>query len=243
MIEKLITEHLRGIRCSRILDVGPGYADFSRLAAGITGARQITFADCDEAVLRWQADRCLEQGIDARTMSMPLDGSSVAALGDRFDLIHCQEVLEHLTDARGVLRALAGLLTKGGRIVITVPTRRSERWLRFLNPSYMRNEPNGHVNEFYEADLRTLITEAGLDVIVFIPAQPHYFVAHSWLAATRMMIDGSTGQVLTRGIRGFVFGNLAKYSRLLFNATNPDWWSRHMPRNYFVIAIPHEDTR
>ena len=241
MIEELVAAHLRGMKCESILDVGPGYADFSRVAAGVTGARSITFADCDTAVLAWQEHRCREAGISARLLAVTLDSETVRSIGDRFGLIHCQEVLEHLPDAAETLRALAGLLIPGGRIIITVPTRRSERLLRFLNPSYMRDEPHGHVNEFDEAGLRTLLAGAGLSVLVFLPAQPQYFIGHSWLAATRMKLEGSTGTVLTRGIRGFVFGNLVKYSRLFFAATGLAWWSRLLPRNYFVIAGRHED--
>lgn len=243
MIDELVAASLRGVRCDNILDIGPGYADFSRIAARVTGAQSITFVDCDNDVLQWQSRQCREAGIDARLLPVLLDAATVASIRERYGLIHCQEVLEHLPDAPEVLRALAGLLIPGGRIIITVPTRRSERLLRFLNPSYMRNEPHGHVNEFDEAALRALIARAGLAVLTFAPAQPQYFIGHTWLAATRMKIDGSTGKILTRGVRGFVFGNLVKYSRLVFTATGLALWSRVFPRNYFVVAGRHEDTR
>jgi SAM-dependent methyltransferase len=230
------------MKCDSILDVGPGYADFSRIAASVTGARSITFVDCDTAVLHWQAQRCTEAGINARLLTILLNSTTVTSISDRFGLIHCQEVLEHLPDAGETLRALTSLLLPGGRIIITVPTRRSERLLRFLNPSYMRDEPHGHVNEFDEPVLRALLAGAGLSVLVFLPAQPQYFIAHSWLVGTRMKLEGSTGKILTRGIRSFVFGNLVKYARLFFGATGLSWWSRLLPRNYFVIAGRHEDT-
>ena len=242
MIEELLAANLQGMKCDSILDVGPGYADFSRIAAGVTGARSITFVDCDAAVLQVQARRCREAGIDARILSMVLDSTTVGSISDRFGLILCQEVLEHLPDAGETLRALAGLLLCGGRIIITVPTRRSERLLRFLNPSYMRDEPHGHVNEFDEPALRALLAGAGLSVLTFLPAQPQYFIAHSWLVGTRMKIEGSTGKILTRGVRGFVFGNLVKYSRLFFGATGLSGWSRFLPRNYFVVAGRNEDS-
>ena len=243
VIEGLIETHLKGMKCESILDVGPGYAEFSRIAARVTGSKSITFADLDVAVLRWQAQRCEEEGITARLLTMILDFTSVASITDRFGLIHCQEVLEHLPEAGQTLRALAGLLLPGGRIIITVPTRKSERLLKFLDPSYMRDEPHGHVNEFDERALRTLVTRAGLSILVFVPAQPHYFVAHSWLVGTRMNIEGSTGKILTGGIRGFVFGNLLKYSRLVFGVTGLGFWSRLLPRNYFVLAGRNEDSR
>jgi SAM-dependent methyltransferase len=243
MIEDLVAQNLDGIRCDSILDVGPGYAEFSRIAARVTGATSITFADCDPAVLSWQARRCRDEGVNARLLTMLLDSRTVRSINERFGVIHCQEVLEHLSDASETLRALAALLLPGGRIVITVPTHRSERVLRFLNPSYMRNEPHGHVNEFDETALRDLVREAGLSVLVFAPVHPQFFVAHSWLVATRMKLEGSTGKILTGGVRGFVFGNLLKYSRFFFGVTGLRLWSYLLPRNYFVVAGRHEDTR
>lgn len=242
MIGELVATYLQGIRCDSILDVGPGYADFSRIAATVTGARSITFVDCDVAVLQYQAQKCREAGIDATLLTMLLDSATVGSISDRFGLILCQEILEHLPDAGETLHALTGLLLHGGRIIVTVPTRRSERLLRFLNPSYMRDEPHGHVNEFDERALRALLAGAGLSVLAFLPAQPQYFIAHSWLVGTRMKLEASTGKILTRGVRGFVFGNLVKYSRLFFDATGLSRWSRVLPRNYFVVAGRHEDT-
>lgn len=242
MIEDLIVAHLRGVICNSILDVGPGYADFSRVAARTTGARHITYVDINHDVLAWQAARCNESGIRATLLMLFLDSTSVGSIRERFDLIHCQEVLEHLPDPAQTLRALAGLLVPGGRIIITVPTRRSERLLHLLNPSYMRDEPHGHVNQFDELALRALIAGAGLSVQTLLPAQPQYFIAHSWLVGTRMRLDGSTGKILTGGFRNFVFGNLVKYLQLLFGATGLSWWSRLLPRNYFVVAVRHADT-
>jgi len=243
MIDELIAEHLRGVRCASILDVGPGYAEFSRLAAQITGATKITFVDIDSDVLQFQERRCREAQIACASHRLLLDASSLGAIRGRFDLIHCQEVLEHLPDAQETLRVLRDMLTDDGRMIITVPTRMSERLIRFLNPAYMRDEPHGHVNEFDERALRALVERAGLSVEVFRCAQPQYFLGHAWLFGTRMKIEGSTGRILTHGVRGFIFGNLVKYSLPLFRATGLSRWARIMPRNYFVVAARREHTR
>ena len=121
-------------------------------------------------------------------------------------------------------------------MIVTVPTKRSERWLKTINPSYMKDEPYGHVNEFDEQALRNVIQRAGLEIRTLLPTQPHYFLAHTWLFGTRMKIDGSTGRILTGGLRGFVLSRLTSWSRKLFRATNPQGWGRVFPRNYFVVA-------
>ena len=216
-----------------------GLAQFgqgSRIAARITGASHITFLDFDEKVLAWQLERSRAASITAAPWRERLDTMEPALLVPRFDLIHCQEILEHLPNAEQILQTLALLLRPGGRMVITVPTALSERWLQRINPSYMRNEPHGHVRQFDRESPLELIRDAGLSVLAFVPTQPQYFVAHTWLFGTRMAIEGSTGRILTRGFRGFVLGHLTSLSRSFFRATGSRFWGRILPRNYFVVA-------
>jgi SAM-dependent methyltransferase len=236
MLEQLLTESLIGFRARTILDVGPGYADFSRIAARLTGATHITFLDFDEAVLAWQIDRCRATPIEATAWRERLDTAELPSLTPRFDIIHCQEVLEHLPNAEQLLQALAALLNPGGRMIITVPTAVSERWLKRINPAYMRNEPHGHVRQFDRKTLTETVRSSGLRILAFVPTQPHYFLAHTWLFGTRMAIEGSTGRILTRGIRGFVLGHLTSLTRGFFRVTAPRIWGRVLPRNYFVVA-------
>ena len=230
-------KHLAGFSGERILDVGPGYNHFGRLAVRIIGARKVTYIDCDENVLSWQMAESGKRGIVAEGRLIPLERSALGGLAEQYDLILCQEVLEHLPNAEEVLAALGKHLAPEGRMVITVPTRRSERWLKRLNPNYMKNDPHGHVREFDEPGLRELMRGAGLHPILFLPTQPHAFVAHTLIFGTRMRIEESTGRILTGGIREFASRKLSKLSKWLFCATWPEWWGRLLPRNYFVIAV------
>jgi SAM-dependent methyltransferase len=236
VIQDLIRQQLRGIRATRILDVGPGYADFSRITAQVTGAREITFLDVDKDVLDWQMAETRHAGLEAVALPIMLEKETLSTVQGRYDIIHCQEVLEHLPNAGEVLTGVAALLNPGGRIIITVPTKRSEHWLKTINPGYMKDEPYGHVNEFDEQALCTLVKQAGLEIQTFMPTQPHYFLAHTWLFGTHMKIEGSTGRILTGGWRGFVLSNITSWSKKFFAATNPQWWGRVFPRNYFVVA-------
>ena len=150
MIESLLERHLAGFSGERLLDVGPGYNRFGRLAARIIGGRKVTYIDCDENVLSWQIAESGKRGIEAEGLLIPLERSALGGLAEHYDLILCQEVLEHLSNAEEVLAALTKHLAPGGRMVITVPTRRSEQWLKRLNPNYMKNDPHGHERELDE---------------------------------------------------------------------------------------------
>ncbi len=236
MIAALLAAHLRGVAATSILDVGPGYGPFARVAAQATGARRVTFLDCDEGVLAWQAEACRAAGLEAACRRLVLGADALAGLAERHDLILCQEVLEHLPDAEGVLGALAARLCPGGRMVITVPTRRSERWLARLDPAYARHGAFGHVRQFDEPGLRALLAGAGLEPVVLLPTQPHYFVFHTWVVGSRMRVEWSTGRILTGGVRRWIGKRLHGWSRRLFLATGPERWGRLLPRNYFVVA-------
>lgn len=228
-------KYLKGVVAKNILDVGPGYGNFSRLSAKITGATRIIYVDCDLSVLLWQMDECKKMSLEAESIQLLLDKNSLSRLQGSYDIILCQEVLEHLPNAEEVLIALSGHLSENGIFVITVPTKLSERWLKKINPSYMTGT-NGHVREFDENALRNILSLAGLSPIVIIPTQPHYFLSHIWLFGSRVAIEESTGKILSNGVRATIGGFLTVYCRKFFEKTNFEWWGRIFPRNYFVVA-------
>ena len=236
MIERLMHQHLRDFRAETILEVGPGYSSFGRMAAHTTGANKVTFVDCDPSVLAWQASECGKINLVAEYLLVSLDQDDLSNLGGPYDLILCQEILEHLPKAEEVLLALANRLSPDGRMVITVPTKLSEKLIKWLNPSYMEGQVHGHVREFDEQGLRDILNQAGLYPLVFLPTQPHYFLSHMWLYGTRMKVEIATGNVLTKGVRMFIWGRLTLYSKRFFMLTGPERWGRILPRNYFVVA-------
>lgn len=70
-------------------------------------------------------------------------------LGDeRFDLVVCTEVLEHLERPGDALEALRRLCSPGGRIVVTVPDGERDDW-------------EGHVNFWTAAELEVFLAGAG----------------------------------------------------------------------------------
>jgi cyclopropane fatty-acyl-phospholipid synthase-like methyltransferase len=228
--------HLKGIAAKKILDVGPGYSNFGRVSAQMTGATEITYIDCNQNVLDWQTQRCKELALNCVCLRKRVDRDDVFELTEQYDLILCQEILEHVRDAEQLLSFLTRSLSDRGRIIITVPTKRSERWLKMLNPHYMEDEPFGHVHEFDAPTLRRMMHNVGLVELVFFATQPHYFVGYTWLMGLRQQIDGSTGVIISKGISVTIFSWLTRYSKRFFELTGPETWGRLLPRNYFIIA-------
>jgi len=173
---------------------------------------------------------------------LSLEAADLDVIDGLYDVILCQELLEHLPNAEEVLKALARHLAPTGRMVITVPTRRSERWLKRINRAYMRNEPHGHVREFDEAAMRELLDSCDLTPRVFVPTQPHYFIYHTWVFGTRMRVECSTGKMLTGGFRHSFGLKLLARSKSFFLRTGWERWGRWLPRNYFIVARHKHET-
>lgn len=237
MLEALFRGHLSGLPALRVLEIGPGYGSFGQLACEITGARHLTVVDVDPRVLDWQREQSRRLGIETRTVAALLTpGELAAAVDDSYDVILCQEVLEHLPDAEEVFRVIAKRLSPGGRVIITVPTSLSERWLTWLNPSYMREAAHGHVRRFDRGTLSRLVTSAGLEILTLVPTQPHFFLTHTWIFGLRMSVEASTGRILSTGWRRTFAEYLNAYSREFFRRTGPGFWSQVLPRNYFLVG-------
>jgi SAM-dependent methyltransferase len=236
MIERLIRKHLGGFSATCVLDVGPGYGDFSRVVASVTKAQKVWYVDLNEKVLAWQTRQASISGLRAEALPLDLSKEGIDRLPCSYDVILCQEVLEHLQQPALVLSALIKKLHADGRIIITVPSRVSERLIRWLNPSYMKNELNGHVTEFSEASLKSLVHESGGTVLAFVPTQPHYFLAHLFLYFTRAPVEGATGRILKQDVRAKIFELILRLSLKTFKLAWPELWGRLLPRNYFVVA-------
>ena len=94
---------------------------------------------------------------------------AVGALGDvvlqreRYQVIACCDVLEHLVDPAEAAARLAGLLEPGGLLFATVPDAGS-RLARVLGPRWWSVLPM-HVQYFTRGSFRGLLEDAGLEVL------------------------------------------------------------------------------
>jgi 2-polyprenyl-3-methyl-5-hydroxy-6-metoxy-1,4-benzoquinol methylase len=74
------------------------------------------------------------------------------SLEERFELVICTEVLEHLHEPARAVDRLRGLCAPGGRVAITVPDGAQDKW-------------EGHVNFWDESALRAFLAPSGLTAI------------------------------------------------------------------------------
>ncbi|MBX3437091.1 MAG: class I SAM-dependent methyltransferase [Planctomycetaceae bacterium] len=116
---------------------------------------------------------------------------------DRFDLIVCSHVIEHVAEPLRVLTRLRDHLLDGSVIYIEVPM---EIWKK----PPLHKEPVTHVNFFTVDSLRTLIQRSGLHpVTVRLEDSPHPDGHHAVVvAAIARRLPGSPPQVKYSGAAG-----------------------------------------
>jgi SAM-dependent methyltransferase len=136
-------------------------------------AEEVVAADIEEAYLR-QA-RVLAESIPG--LSCVEDDITATLLPEnKFELILCTEVIEHIANSEAALCGLAKLLAPGGTLILSTPQRYSPLELcakiAFL-PGVIQlvrliyREPiieTGHINLLTEAGLKEQLAEVGLQI-------------------------------------------------------------------------------
>ena len=143
-------------RGKTIGDIGAGYR------ARTTGAL------LDRVALAYVADVSLAPDVVAHPKVRAIQGSLPASLdpipSSSLDLVLCVSVLEHVSDAPGLLREIHRILKPGGRALINVPSWRGKWFLEFsafklhLSPA---SEMDDHKMYYDVKDLWPLLVAAG----------------------------------------------------------------------------------
>ena len=105
-------ERLLGDRRRRLLDVGSG-PGFFLLHGQQRGWSVRGLEPSSQAAAH-------SRGLGLEITETFLSEATAAALG-RYDVVHMNEVLEHIPDPRGLLRVVGGLLEPGGLVALMVP--------------------------------------------------------------------------------------------------------------------------
>ena len=149
----------------RVLEVGCGDGNVLRFLESACATGSVIGMDYFLEGLQYARRRCccpLVQGDIARP-----------PFSTTFQIIGIFDVLEHLTDDRGVLRDLWRLLDDTGKLLITVPAHMS-LWSAF-------DEASGHCRRYSRKELEEKLTEAGFRVDFITPYMASIFPL-VWLA-------------------------------------------------------------
>jgi len=132
-----------------VLEVGAGLGEF---AAQFSGLDRHVVTDVDPGAVSAMAERFADRPeVEARVLDLAVGAID---LGTPVSTVVAINVLEHIDDDTGALRALAGMTEPGGRIVLWVP-------------AYMQlygefDRAVGHVRRYTPATMTAAIRHAGL---------------------------------------------------------------------------------
>jgi SAM-dependent methyltransferase len=174
------------------LDFGFGWAQWSRMAMAY---------GCRVSGVELSHERA-EHGRSIGLEVLALDGLPPG----RFDFIHTEQVLEHLTEPRPIVKRLAEALAPGGLIKISVPDAaaslgalRKSREFGALTPAQqMPIAPLEHVNSFSHASLVAFARTLGL-----APVRPNFYRLYN--SASGLLQPRQLLRVLARPVYRHVY--------------------------------------
>ena len=147
----------------RTLDAGSGSGAFTMYAAKRgNNALGLSFEERNNDVARERTAILGLENVDYRTGDLRHLDEFAEGLG-QFDQIICLETIEHILDDAKLLRDLSGLLTPGGRLLLTTPYIGHRA---MFSEQLSEREDGGHVRWGYSHDdLDRLMQQAGLAVV------------------------------------------------------------------------------
>lgn len=153
-----------------VVEVGAGLGDF---AAQLTGRRRLVVTDSDPFCLRALRERLgARPEVEVRALDLPGEAATVAPV----DSVVAINLLEHLEDDVGGLRALGSMALPGGNVVLLVPGYPA------LYGSFDRAV--GHLRRYTPEALRRVVEAAGLEVAVLHPV--NLLGGLAWWVAVRI---------------------------------------------------------
>lgn len=161
-----IAGHVR-LRGARVVDVGCGGGVLSEALAR-AGAK-VTGIDLAAEALAVAREHAAEQGLAIDYRELAAADLAREAAG-RFDVVTCMELLEHVPDPAGLVRACADLLAPGGWAFFSTLSRTPKAYLQaVLAAEYLlRLLPRGthdYARFLRPAELAALCRAAGLEVV------------------------------------------------------------------------------
>jgi SAM-dependent methyltransferase len=114
---------------TRVLDVGCGYGGFL-VAAARAGAKEVVGIDTNPRVLELAPLLLADYQVSARLEHLDLAEAEVAQRLGKFDLIICNDVLEHVPDVDRAVRNLTSMLVERGRLFLEIPNGNAIKYVR-----------------------------------------------------------------------------------------------------------------
>ena len=117
-----------GFRGKRVLDVGAAYGGFL-VAASHAGAKELVGVDVDSKLLDLARLLLADHQVEAKLEVADITDSALPDRLGTFDIVFCNDVLEHVQDLDNTARHLARLLKPKGRLFLEIPNGMALRYI------------------------------------------------------------------------------------------------------------------
>ena len=140
------------------------------------------------------------------------DLSALLPLSMKFDLLFLGQTIEHLNEPLVTLRRLSGLLSQGGRMIVSTPNLHSKQ-LELFGPTWAHWHPPYHRHIFSLDGLRQLGKEAELQM-------------EKWRSYSHPYWSAMSLQLNQRGVDGFVPHGIPPPSEIIPKAESLAGWAK-----------------
>jgi SAM-dependent methyltransferase len=150
---KIISKLMKKYNLSgKLLDAGCGTGHILCIIIGENKKRFESVEGID-----FSAEACKNTSCLLNIKTFPCDLRDISGIKDKYDVIICSEVIEHIADDNKVLLNLYSLLNTNGKLLITVPYLR-KNWGKF-------DEISGHVRRYDKNELEDKLKGAGFTLL------------------------------------------------------------------------------
>ena len=112
-----------------VLDVGCAYGGFL-VAAKEAGARRVVGVDIDSNLLELARLQLADHHVTADLSIEDITSEGVAARRGKFDIVLCNDVIEHVVDPLRCAANLASVMNRGGKVFLEIPNGNAVDFMR-----------------------------------------------------------------------------------------------------------------
>jgi SAM-dependent methyltransferase len=116
-----MVRQVTALRAKRVLDVGSGYGGM--LISMAEQSANVIGIEIDPERARLGKQRLKELNMDVTYMEGDICDKGIGARLGQFDIVICQDVLEHVMHPKAVIDSLCGMMKPGGVIYVQIPNK------------------------------------------------------------------------------------------------------------------------
>ena len=157
-------------------------------------------------------------------------------LQEKYDIILCTEVLEHVHNNNELLKEMNNRLTSDGFLFVSVPNKYIDKFLMKFDKTYMHTNDNskGHVNFYNKKTFKNLLQNSNFKIFSLKGIASEFLPFHLMLTISKIKVDDDTGEIIEQNSLYVKFGGFLM--KLLVLSRLNKLLNHFLPRCYLAIV-------